>query len=224
MPRTSPRAASLGVDSGIHARFQWARYPGQQCRRGETRQFLRPYRAGLERGLQPEIFRPRPALPARLAKTQGRRGSVIFISGIGARAPVADYMIGAAVIGASFAFMKALADLGKRDRVQVNTVNPGRPRPTGFAMARHHHEKDRPREPRRPNSSPGERRHSFGTPEILRHGEFHCLAAWTAVSWRGDRYRRRTDRAAANVGLRLDAGSGLDAALCRSCPAFAVWR
>ena len=34
-------------------------------------------------------------------------------------------MIGAAVIGASLAFMKALADLGKRDRVQVNTVNPG---------------------------------------------------------------------------------------------------
>jgi 3-oxoacyl-[acyl-carrier protein] reductase len=52
-------------------------------------------------------------------------GSVIFISGIGARAPVADYMIGAAVIGASLAFMKALADLGKRDGVQVNTVNPG---------------------------------------------------------------------------------------------------
>ncbi len=52
-------------------------------------------------------------------------GSVVFISGIGARAPVADYMIGASVIGASVAFMKALADLGKRDGVQVNTVNPG---------------------------------------------------------------------------------------------------
>jgi len=52
-------------------------------------------------------------------------GSVVFISGIGARAPVADYMIGAAVIGASLAFMKALADLGKRDGIQVNTVNPG---------------------------------------------------------------------------------------------------
>jgi 3-oxoacyl-[acyl-carrier protein] reductase len=58
-------------------------------------------------------------------KLKANQGSVIFISGIGARAPVADYMIGAAVIGASLAFMKALADLGKRDRVQVNTVNPG---------------------------------------------------------------------------------------------------
>ena len=49
----------------------------------------------------------------------------MFIAGIGARAPVADYMIGASVIGASLAFMKALADLGKRDGVQVNAVNPG---------------------------------------------------------------------------------------------------
>jgi 3-oxoacyl-[acyl-carrier protein] reductase len=52
-------------------------------------------------------------------------GAVVFISGIGARAPVADYMIGASVIGASIAFMKALADLGKRDGVQVNAINPG---------------------------------------------------------------------------------------------------
>jgi 3-oxoacyl-[acyl-carrier protein] reductase len=52
-------------------------------------------------------------------------GSVIFIAGIGARAPVADYMIGSSVIGASIAFMKALADLGKRDGVQVNAINPG---------------------------------------------------------------------------------------------------
>lgn len=53
------------------------------------------------------------------------RGSVVFIEGVGARAPVADYMIGASVVGASLAFMKALADLGKHDGVQVNAVNPG---------------------------------------------------------------------------------------------------
>lgn len=52
-------------------------------------------------------------------------GSVVFIEGIGAHAPVADYMIGATVIGAGLAFMRALADLGKRDGVQVNAVNPG---------------------------------------------------------------------------------------------------
>ncbi len=53
------------------------------------------------------------------------KGSVVFIEGVGARAPVADYMIGSSVVGASLAFMKALADLGKRDGVQVNAVNPG---------------------------------------------------------------------------------------------------
>jgi NAD(P)-dependent dehydrogenase (short-subunit alcohol dehydrogenase family) len=52
-------------------------------------------------------------------------GSVVAIGGVGARAPVADYMIGSSVIGAQAAFMKALADLGKRDGVQVNMVHPG---------------------------------------------------------------------------------------------------
>lgn len=58
-----------------------------------------------------------------LLKASG--GSVVFISGIGARAPVADYMIGASVVAASIAFMKALAEIGKRDGVQVLAVNPG---------------------------------------------------------------------------------------------------
>jgi 3-oxoacyl-[acyl-carrier protein] reductase len=52
-------------------------------------------------------------------------GSVVAIGGIGARAPVADYMVGASVIGALHVFMKALAEIGKRDGVQVNMVNPG---------------------------------------------------------------------------------------------------
>ncbi len=53
------------------------------------------------------------------------QGSIVFIAGVGARAPVSDYTIGAAVVGASVSFMKALADLGKHDGVQVNAVNPG---------------------------------------------------------------------------------------------------
>ena len=52
-------------------------------------------------------------------------GSIVAIAGTGGRAPVADYMIGASVIGAQLAFMKALADIGKRDGVQVNSINPG---------------------------------------------------------------------------------------------------
>jgi 3-oxoacyl-[acyl-carrier protein] reductase len=58
-----------------------------------------------------------------LLKASG--GSIVAIGGVGARAPVADYMIGSSVIGAQSAFMKALADLGKRDGVQVNMVHPG---------------------------------------------------------------------------------------------------
>jgi 3-oxoacyl-[acyl-carrier protein] reductase len=53
------------------------------------------------------------------------KGSVIFIAGTSPRAPVADSMIGAAVVAAMLAFMRALADLGKHDGVQVNAVNPG---------------------------------------------------------------------------------------------------
>jgi 3-oxoacyl-[acyl-carrier protein] reductase len=52
-------------------------------------------------------------------------GSIVFIAGVGARAPVSDYTIGASVVGASLSFMKALADFGKQDGVQVNAVNPG---------------------------------------------------------------------------------------------------
>lgn len=62
------------------------------------------------------------ALWPLLAKSNG---SIVFISGIGARVPVADYMIGAAVIGASLAFMKSLADMAKKDGIQVLAINPG---------------------------------------------------------------------------------------------------
>src|SRR5262249_21691507 len=52
-------------------------------------------------------------------------GAVVFIAGTSPRAPVADAMIGASVAAPILAFMRALADLGKRDGVQVNAVNPG---------------------------------------------------------------------------------------------------
>lgn len=52
-------------------------------------------------------------------------GSLIAIGGTGGRMPTAAFTIGSSVNAACAAFAKALADLGKRDRVQVNTVNPG---------------------------------------------------------------------------------------------------
>jgi len=79
------------------------------------------WRAGFDLKFFAHVRLCRLAWP--LLKAAG--GSVVFISGIGARAPVADYMIGASVIGASIAFMRALADMAKHDGVQVNAVNPG---------------------------------------------------------------------------------------------------
>jgi len=52
-------------------------------------------------------------------------GSVIFISGVGGRTPGAQFTIGGSVNAALLSLTKALADLGLRDGVQVNAVNPG---------------------------------------------------------------------------------------------------
>jgi 3-oxoacyl-[acyl-carrier protein] reductase len=52
------------------------------------------------------------------------RGSVITIGGTSGRIPIAAFTIGASVNAACAAFAKALADLGKTDNVQVNTIHP----------------------------------------------------------------------------------------------------
>jgi len=52
-------------------------------------------------------------------------GSLIFISGVGGRTPGAQFTIGGSVNAALLSLTKALADLGLRDGVQVNTINPG---------------------------------------------------------------------------------------------------
>jgi 3-oxoacyl-[acyl-carrier protein] reductase len=91
-------------------------------RRGSFfKQTEQDWRAGFELKFFAHVRLCRLAWPLLKAA----QGSVVFIDGVGARAPVADYMIGASVVGASLAFMKALADLGKHDGVQVNAVNPG---------------------------------------------------------------------------------------------------
>jgi 3-oxoacyl-[acyl-carrier protein] reductase len=53
-----------------------------------------------------------------------RRGSLITIAGMSGRLPEAAFTIGSSVNAACIAFTKALADLGKTDGVQVNTINP----------------------------------------------------------------------------------------------------
>ena len=56
-------------------------------------------------------------------KTAG--GSVVNIAGIGGRTPGAEFTIGGSVNAALLSLTKALADLGVRDGVQVNAINPG---------------------------------------------------------------------------------------------------
>ncbi len=57
---------------------------------------------------------------------KARRGSLLNIIGIGGRAPGAEFTIGGSVNGACLSFTKAIADIGIRDGVQVNAINPGR--------------------------------------------------------------------------------------------------
>jgi 3-oxoacyl-[acyl-carrier protein] reductase len=52
------------------------------------------------------------------------RGSLVTIGGTSGRIPIAAFTIGSSVNAACAAFAKALADLGKTDHVQVNTIHP----------------------------------------------------------------------------------------------------
>ena len=92
------------------------------ARRGD---FFKLSDADWEQGFGLKFFAQVKLARAVWPMLKARGGSVIAIAGIGGRSPVADYMIGSSVIGAQLAFMKALADIGKRDGVQVNSVNPG---------------------------------------------------------------------------------------------------
>lgn len=56
---------------------------------------------------------------------QTANGSILAIGGNGAAKPTADFTIGSSVNAATATFHKALADIGKRDGIQVNTIHPG---------------------------------------------------------------------------------------------------
>ncbi|PWT98908.1 MAG: short-chain dehydrogenase [Terriglobia bacterium] len=53
------------------------------------------------------------------------KGSVLNISGVGGRMPGPQFTIGGSVNAALLSFTKAMADVGIRDGVQVNVINPG---------------------------------------------------------------------------------------------------
>ncbi|MBX9829420.1 MAG: SDR family oxidoreductase [Xanthobacteraceae bacterium] len=111
-------AATEGVFGGLDVLVNNA----GAARRGD---FFKLSDADWEQGFGLKFFAQVQLTRAVWPMLKARGGSVVAIAGIGGRAPVADYMIGSSVIGAQLAFMKALADIGKRDGVQVNSVNPG---------------------------------------------------------------------------------------------------
>jgi NAD(P)-dependent dehydrogenase (short-subunit alcohol dehydrogenase family) len=53
------------------------------------------------------------------------KGALVTIAGSGGRTPGAQFTIGGSVNAALLSFTKALADLGLKEGVQVNCVNPG---------------------------------------------------------------------------------------------------
>ena len=55
---------------------------------------------------------------------KAQRGSLVTIAGIGGKEPEAPFTIGSSVNAACVAFSKAMADIGKTDGVQVNTIHP----------------------------------------------------------------------------------------------------
>src|SRR6185436_2281642 len=57
---------------------------------------------------------------------KAQHGSLVTIAGIGGKEPEAPFTIGSSVNAACVAFSKAMADIGKTDGVQVNSINPGR--------------------------------------------------------------------------------------------------
>ena len=53
------------------------------------------------------------------------KGSIVNIVGIGARSGSAEFTIGGSVNVAILNFTKAMADIGVKDGVRVNAINPG---------------------------------------------------------------------------------------------------
>ena len=52
-------------------------------------------------------------------------GSIVNIVGLGSRMPAADFTIGGSINSALLNFTKALSEVGVRDGVRVNAINPG---------------------------------------------------------------------------------------------------
>lgn len=91
-------------------------------RRGE---FLELSEADWMDGFALKFFGAVRVLRAAWPYLKERKGAVLNIIGTGGRTPGPLFTIGGSVNGAFLSFTKALADVGVRDGVQVNAINPG---------------------------------------------------------------------------------------------------
>ena len=74
---------------------------------------------------QVEAFKRGKTASKQTLYLKASRGTIINIIGIGARMPAADFTIGGSVNAAFLNFTKALSEVGTRDGVRVNAINPG---------------------------------------------------------------------------------------------------
>lgn len=81
--------------------------------------------AVLEDGFALKFFGAARITRAAWPHLKSSGGSVVMIGGIGGWTPGAEFVAGGSVNAALQAFTKSVAELGLRDGVQVNLINPG---------------------------------------------------------------------------------------------------
>jgi 3-oxoacyl-[acyl-carrier protein] reductase len=92
-------------------------------KRGDFRELTdADWKDGFELKFFAHVRLAREAWPLLVAS----KGSVVTIAGIAGKEPEAEFGIGSSVNAACVAWSKALADVGKKEGVQVNAINPGR--------------------------------------------------------------------------------------------------
>jgi NAD(P)-dependent dehydrogenase (short-subunit alcohol dehydrogenase family) len=119
-----PDAASQLVDYTLvqHGRIDIVINNAGATRRGD---FLDLIDADFADGFALKYFGAVRLTRAAWPHLKASGGSVVYISGIGGRTPGAQFTIGGSVNAALLSFTKAMAELGVRDGVQVNAINPG---------------------------------------------------------------------------------------------------
>jgi NAD(P)-dependent dehydrogenase (short-subunit alcohol dehydrogenase family) len=114
----APVSAALGAYGGIDIVVNNA----GATRRGD---FLELADADWTDGFALKFFGAMRLARAAWPHLKQARGSMLNIVGVGGRTPGPKFTIGGSVNGACLSFTKALADIGIRDGVQVNAINPG---------------------------------------------------------------------------------------------------